>query len=1034
MIRRFATAGSVLALVLAWASLASTQSAPPERIAFQGRLTGADGNPVTNGGLSMTFSIYASATAPYGSYLWRETQTVAVSGGLYSVQLGGIAALPASLFPDHATERWLGVKVGGDDEMTPRYALTGSPYARRAQTAGTADTALTANTANSATTAANATNALQLGGQLPATYLDLSLHTGNLSAAQLPAGGTWSLSSPLNLIGAAQISGGLTVDTLRNYAGNAQLNLTDEASFTETQHENIAILDGVLAGVSDDLVLTDMGIASKILVSVHITNPDVSTIRIELTAPDSKFYVLKDYGSGSGTDYANSWPVPTLPVSGDLSYWSGRNPQGMWRLHVIDNVYSGGSDGNVVAWSIKHFRSGMTVAGQGSFTAGSGIPPLQVSTAYAPGANVTNLSADLLDGKHFTDFIQNQTDLVQTGRFNISGNALIGGNVGIGTTAPACSLDVSGLIRAGSQMMTGVHPYFGCPGWWKEGAEYTLLTEGTNTWINSPGEGGTIFFRRQTGLNVVELLTLLPNGNVGIGTTTPTRKLEVRGDGDTSIRINSGNTSANSAALEFSNGADAKSYIYYGGTGAPFYRGNWLHLEVPSGAGGISFDTFGYNPRMVVMQDGNVNIGTPMPDGYPAMFHVSDNRPTNGWGFNVGIHSETNNPGTGGTLDQYAVFGSAGTAGTGNQYGVYGTASGGGQNVGIFGSAAGGGTNWAGYFDAGNVYISGRLGVGTTTPAYKLNVAGVIGAGDADFTCAMIGNPTAFGYSNQYAGFWKAGATDYSFLTDGNNTYVNSPGVGGHIYFNNRNADRMTICADGSVGIGTSTPAAGVKLDVQGGLYVDNGNVGFGCQPSPDYRFVAVGNSCVDGRVCIGRVYTPVNNHLVVSGNAAVDGNLYVDKDLNVHGAKLFKIDHPLDPANKYLNHSCVESNDVMNLYNGIVMLDEKGDAVVAMPDWFEALNRDFRYQLTCVGGFSPVYVAEKISGNRFKIAGGKPGLEVSWQVTGVRHDPYVEKNRILVEEPKPEAERGKYLYPEGYGKPVEARIGYAPEAAKAGK
>ena len=85
------------------------------------------------------------------------------------------------------------------------------------------------------------------------------------------------------------------------------------------------------------------------------------------------------------------------------------------------------------------------------------------------------------------------------------------------------------------------------------------------------------------------------------------------------------------------------------------------------------------------------------------------------------------------------------------------------------------------------------------------------------------------------------------------------------------------------------------------------------------------------------------------------------------------------------------------------------------MPSYFEALNTDFRYQLTCIGGFAPVYVAEKIRENRFKIAGGSPGMEVSWQVTGVRHDPYAEAYRSPVEVQKPAAEQGTYLHPELY-------------------
>jgi hypothetical protein len=113
----------------------------------------------------------------------------------------------------------------------------------------------------------------------------------------------------------------------------------------------------------------------------------------------------------------------------------------------------------------------------------------------------------------------------------------------------------------------------------------------------------------------------------------------------------------------------------------------------------------------------------------------------------------------------------------------------------------------------------------------------------------------------------------------------------------------------------------------------------------------------------------------------------------------------------------------MMNIYNGNVVLDEHGEAWVELPEWFEALNRDFRYQLTCIGDFAPVYIAEKIQHSRFKIAGGKPGMEVSWQVTGIRHDPWAEAHRIPVEEVKPPEEQGTYLHPEVYGQPEEKSV-----------
>jgi hypothetical protein len=120
------------------------------------------------------------------------------------------------------------------------------------------------------------------------------------------------------------------------------------------------------------------------------------------------------------------------------------------------------------------------------------------------------------------------------------------------------------------------------------------------------------------------------------------------------------------------------------------------------------------------------------------------------------------------------------------------------------------------------------------------------------------------------------------------------------------------------------------------------------------------------------------------------------------------------------------ESADVPSVYTGNTILDGNGEAWVQVPGWFEVLNKDFRYQLTCIGGFAPVYIAQKITGNRFKIAGGQPGLEVSWQVTSIRHDPYAKKHRIQVEEEKPAAEKGHYQDPGLYGQPATKSISRA--------
>jgi hypothetical protein len=157
---------------------------------------------------------------------------------------------------------------------------------------------------------------------------------------------------------------------------------------------------------------------------------------------------------------------------------------------------------------------------------------------------------------------------------------------------------------------------------------------------------------------------------------------------------------------------------------------------------------------------------------------------------------------------------------------------------------------------------------------------------------------------------------------------------------------------------------------------------------------------------------------IFLKGNVEVTGSLS-------KGSGSFKIDHPLDPANKYLYHSFVESPDMMNVYNGNVVTNQRGVATVTLPDYFEALNRDFRYQLTVIGQFAQAIVARKIGNNRFVIRTSKPNVEVSWQVTGIRHDAYADAHRIEVEVEKPAQEQGRYLHPELFGASAEQAVGY---------
>jgi hypothetical protein len=163
---------------------------------------------------------------------------------------------------------------------------------------------------------------------------------------------------------------------------------------------------------------------------------------------------------------------------------------------------------------------------------------------------------------------------------------------------------------------------------------------------------------------------------------------------------------------------------------------------------------------------------------------------------------------------------------------------------------------------------------------------------------------------------------------------------------------------------------------------------------------------------------SPATQAAIFTGNVQVAGTLS-------KSAGSFRIDNPLRPGTQYLSHSFVESPGMKNIYDGIVRTDARGFATVAMPDWFDALNRDYRYQLTVIGrSFAKAIVWEELHNGRFVIRTDEPRTKVSWMLTGIRDDAYARANRIPVISEKRGADRGRYLFPQGFGKPASQQIG----------
>jgi hypothetical protein len=309
---------------------------------------------------------------------------------------------------------------------------------------------------------------------------------------------------------------------------------------------------------------------------------------------------------------------------------------------------------------------------------------------------------------------------------------------------------------------------------------------------------------------------------------------------------------------------------------------------------------------------------------------------------------------------------------------------------------------------------SGRVGIGTKLPTSKLTVQGMIETtlGGLKFPDGTVQTTAAV----------SGGGVSVPLVLSGNLSgpvlkATNIAGTGAEI--NGGIGGSTAVVAIGGLNLGNP---GGPGITAAGGAGFNTGGIGgIGVVALGGTSELQTGGIAIFALRGTRKDVNPAFDGLAgyFSGNVQITGSI-------AKGGGSFKIDHPLDPANKYLYHSFIESPDMMNIYNGNITTDANGEAVVELPSYFEALNRDFRYQLTVIGTFAQAMVAEEISNNRFTIKTSAPQVKVSWQVTGVRHDAYANKHRIPVEELKNETERGHYLYPELYNQPEEKSIEWA--------
>ncbi len=382
-----------------------------------------------------------------------------------------------------------------------------------------------------------------------------------------------------------------------------------------------------------------------------------------------------------------------------------------------------------------------------------------------------------------------------------------------------------------------------------------------------------------------------------------------------------------------------------------------------------------------------------------------------------------------------AVYGSA-TSATGTTYGVRGrTQSASAGAAGVYGESYGGvGTTYGvlGFAEGSSVPVQGsgaEYGVkgiasshdGIAVNGYASNplggwgvigrIEGLVGAAVAAIAADNSAGSNAFGMRSDCYGGQGTAVYGISQATSGTN-------YGGQF-----------LCQSGSgFGLLAKNNAGGTAIYAETGgpsnaIYGKSTNgdalVGETQVSGKSSVFGYTGTAGANGGYFNSAANSGTGKGVVGQSNSSSGYGVYAIGNTGATGTKSFQIDHPLDPTHKYLNHYSAEGPQPLNIYTGNVFLNSAGEAWVTLPDYFESINTDYRYQLTCIGGYAPVYVATEIANNQFQIAGGKPGLKISWEVKAVRNDPWVRQHGAPDEITKPADKQGTYLHPELYGMPA---------------